>query len=209
MTSELRAIEREIDTYHLTNPLMRRPFAEAGWYFLAFCEEICIRDIVQESNDPLHEVVAKADNLVVHSKIPVQWLSRACHPNGIVPRQFNDALYKAAWDLSELSMKYLPFESAFTYATLGLLQINIDENRLKTSGPMRNDSKYDAYDRFMDIPIAQPDKLPDVTFLDRIDQSVRVEDDWFKYDLKPQIVMAGLESLEHLLADIFVLPTRS
>jgi len=206
LSAELRAIEREIDNYHLSNLLTKRPFAEAAWYFLAFCEERVVHDIIRPTGDALHEQVAAADNLIVHSKTPLQWLRRVCPPGGRIPSKFDESLYKAAWQLSQLSTEYLSFESAFTYATLGLLSISVDANKLKTTGPMRNDTQYDAYDRFMDIHRLPSVELSDTSFMDRVAASVRVRNEWFDYDLNPGIVRAGLESLAPLLANRFVLP---
>lgn len=203
---ELRAIEREIDAHHLLNPLTQRPFAEAAWYFLAFCEELMIREIIQEKEGALHEHRAMADNLIVHAKIPLQWLARACPPGGTVPRTFSDELYEAAWKFSELSMEYLSFESAFTYATMGLVSITVTGNRLKTAGPMRSDTQYDAYDRFIDLQKTSDETLADSSFSERIVASVRVRDDWFDYDLNPKIVRIGLEALGPHISSRFGLP---
>jgi hypothetical protein len=203
---ELRAIEREIDAHHLLNPLTQRPFAEAAWYFLAFCEELMIREIIQEKEGALHEHRAMADKLIVHAKIPLQWLARACPPGGTVPRTFSDELYEAAWKFSELSMEYLSFESAFTYATMGLVSITVTGNRLKTAGPMRSDTQYDAYDRFIDLQKTSDETLADSSFSERIVASVRVRDDWFDYDLNPKIVRIGLEALGPHISSRFGLP---
>jgi hypothetical protein len=68
----LRAIEREVEAHHLTNPLLGRRFGEAGWYFLAFCEELVVREIVQaESRGSLptmQHLGALADTLMMHAK---------------------------------------------------------------------------------------------------------------------------------------------
>jgi hypothetical protein len=107
VSEDLRAVEREIDAHHLANPLIRQPFARAGWYFLAFCEELAIREIVRQKASTAHESAALVDNLVVHAKWPLGWLRNACAPGGLIPQEFEDDMYEAAWRLSELSMEYL------------------------------------------------------------------------------------------------------
>src|ERR1700716_2849637 len=134
VSTELRAVEREIDAQHLLNPLMQEPFARAGWYFLAFCEELTMREIVTQRVTSAHEAAAFADNLIVHAKWPLQWLYQACPRGGAIPEEFDDSMYDASWRLSELSMEYLGFESAFTYATSGLVSLALDGNRIKSSG---------------------------------------------------------------------------
>ncbi len=132
VSEELRAVEREVDAYHLASLLIQQPFARAGWYFLASCEELFMREIVQQRLDTEHEVAAFTDNVIVHTKWPLRWLRRACPPGGTVPKGFDDDMYEAAWRLSELSMKYLDFEAAFTYATSGLVTLFLDGTRIKS-----------------------------------------------------------------------------
>ena len=38
LTPELRKIEKEIDNYYKSNPLVQLPFATAAWYLLASVE---------------------------------------------------------------------------------------------------------------------------------------------------------------------------
>jgi hypothetical protein len=206
LSEALRAAERDVDSQYLANPLVHRPFGQAGWYFLAFCEEISIRDIIRQDVKTLHENAAFADNLIVHTKWPLRWLWQTCSPGGAVPREIDDDLYKAAWQLSDLSMDYLTFESAFTFATLGFVTLTLEGDRIKTSGPMRNDSRFEAYDRFMPNPRIQADDPAALSFLNRVAASVRVEGGRFTYDLNPAIVQAGLESVAHLIDDQFSLP---
>ena len=80
LPAELRTAEREIDSQYLANPLVRLHFAEAGWYFLAFCDEFIIRDMIRQDAQTVHENAAITDNLVVHSKWPLRWLWQTCPP---------------------------------------------------------------------------------------------------------------------------------
>lgn len=205
VSKELRAVEDEIDSYYRTNPLAHLPFAEAAWYFLAFCEEIHVRDILREPEQPMHEQVATADNVIVHAKRPMLWLRTTCSPGGSIPPPLDDKLYEAAWNLSELGMEYLAFESAFTYASSGLVSLELEGDRIKTSGPMRNDSRFDAYDRLRGTH-PTPIEVEDTQFLTDILPSVQVQGNSFKYDLNPKIVKAALEALAPVIADRFVLP---
>jgi len=207
VSEELRAVEREVDAYHLASPLIQRPFAQASWYFLAFCEELVMREIVQQRTGTAHELAALADNIIVHAKWPLRWLRQACSPGGAIPRGFDDNMYEAAWRLSELSMKYLDFEAAFTSATSGLVTLTLDGSRIKSSGPMRNDGRFDAYDRFAQDSGAVDAEHVAAGFLERVAASVRVRGSTFDYDLNPQIVQAGLEALGPIVNDRFSLPT--
>ena len=133
---------------------MKKPFAEAAWYFLAACEEVHFLSLMSEmqgdESSSKSDYGALVDNVIVHSKWPMAWLFRSCPPNGSVPTGYDDDNYQASADLSTLAMKYLPFESAFSYATWGLADIRIDGAILRTDGVMTTDEVYDAYDRLID-----------------------------------------------------------
>ena len=144
VSEQLRAAEREIDAHHLTNPLFQQPFSIAAWWFLAACEEHGVREIIRRDAANSQELSAIADNVVRHAKWPLRWLTQACAQGGAVPREYNANLYSAAWQLSEHSMDYLAFESAFCYATYGLLTLSLEGNLIKASGPMRGDSRFEA-----------------------------------------------------------------
>lgn len=206
VSEELRAVEREVDAHHLANPLVQQPFARATWYFLAFCEELALMEIVRPSARTAHEAGALADNIIVHTKWPLKWLHQACSLGGNIPQQFDESMYEASRRLSELSMEYLEFESAFTYATSGLVTLTLEGNRIKSSGPMRTNARFDAYDRFtQDFGVVTQEQMAQ-SFSERVAASVRVRKGWFDYDLNPQTVQAGLEALGPIIDDRFVLP---
>ncbi len=75
---DLRKAEKEIDFHYVANPLAHQPWARAGWYFLAFCEEIVLYEVIRQDQRTSHGYAAIADNLIVHAKWPLRWLSQAC-----------------------------------------------------------------------------------------------------------------------------------
>ncbi len=152
-------------------------------------------------------MAALADNLIVHAKWPLKWLWQACERGGSIPRRFDDDRYDAAWQLSNLSLEYLNFESVFTYAGFGLLTLALDGSRITTSGPMREDSRFEAYDRFTGNPLITSSDPAAQSFLERLAASVRVRGHSFKYDLNPRVIQEGMESLGHLIDERFSLPS--
>lgn len=74
----LRQVEREIDTAYLVNPLTRRPFAEAAWYFLAHCEDLLVKEFVRgdQRKGESPNLAMLTDTLVVHPKHALLWLHR-------------------------------------------------------------------------------------------------------------------------------------
>jgi hypothetical protein len=84
--------------------------------------------------------------------------------------------------------------------------LTLDGNRIKSSGPMRNDSQFDAYDRYMVAPRMPLDDSPAQSFLNRVATSVRVQGSRFTYDVTPGIVQSGLESMARFVDGQFSLP---
>ena len=116
-SGELRSVEREIDAHHLSNPLFQQPFSVAAWWFLTICEEHMVREMIRPSDTGKHNWDSIANNVVMHAKWPLRWLTQACPQGSRVPREYDADLYKAAWQLSKHSYEYLAFESAFVEAT--------------------------------------------------------------------------------------------
>src|SRR5690242_13620309 len=130
VSDELRAAEREIDHQYSQNLLMQLPFAEACGYFLIICEELTFLPLLKEpSENPNHEF-ALADNMIQHAKAPIRWLKQACPAGGAVRQAYDEEMYEAAWDLSKLGLAYLSFEAAFSNATVGLLKLTLDGQRI-------------------------------------------------------------------------------
>jgi hypothetical protein len=209
VSPDLRAAEVAIDAHHHANPLVRRPFAVAAWHFLAFCEELVVREIVRSDRDggelTPHDYAAFADTLITHAKWPLRWLDRACRQGGSIPRSFDDGAYDAAWKLSDLGMNYLAFESAFTSATLGLITLSIEGHRITASSEMKADTRYEAYDRLTQ-PKSAP-RSPDAReFLEGVSASVRVKGGWFYYDLDSRTIARGLELFRSTVEARFSLP---
>ena len=103
-------------------------------------------------------------------------------------------------------MDYLSFEAAFTYASLGLITLSLHGQTVSASTELRADTRFEAYDR-----LTQPGEDVELgpfeeAFFDRIDRSVRIDGDWFDYDLNPQLVRAGVEALSPSIDRKFTLP---
>jgi hypothetical protein len=147
------------------------------------------------------------DNLIVHSKWPLRWLWNACASGGAIPSDFDDGMYKAAWELSDLSMRYLDFEAAFTYATAGIIPLHLDGRKIEADRRTWDQTRYDAYDRLtQDFDLAIPTSSSAEPFLARLATSVQIRGNDFRYDLNPAIVKAGLDALCPAIREQFSLP---
>lgn len=212
VSQQLRSIEAEIDGFHLSNPLLRLHFAPAAWYFLAVCEDMCLADALPASAGGTKttpaESAALSDNILVHSNWPLRWLSRGCEPGGVISTDYHDGNYDAAFQLSQLAMSYLPFESAFSYASWGLATLTLDGHRIKTAGPIREDARYDAYNRLVQ-DMSSFDFEPQFgAFHGLLASSTRVKQSTFTYDLNPRIVAAAIEFTGPVVEARFNLPAH-
>jgi hypothetical protein len=147
VSQELRAVEREIDTFYESNRLVTLPREQAVWYLLAFLEEIIVREVVRGKSRTDAEQAAIADNVVVDSKAPLFWLTRSCNPGGQVPAVVDWNFYDPAHALVDLSHAYTAFESAFSWASMGAVELRLEGDEIKATGPIADDKVFEAYDR--------------------------------------------------------------
>jgi hypothetical protein len=192
---ELRRVEHEIDRFHRANPLMQRSFMEAAWYFMAFCEDMVVKEITTSDTSALQRGAVIADQLVESMKWPLRWLRNACGAGGEVPSEIESSSYRASWDLWKLSGKYHFFESAFTYACAGVTRLELHGREIRSAPDLRDDTQYDAYDRLVNPELLQTPLEAD-EFLERIAHTVRVSGSKFSYDLSPRIVSEGLDAMQ-------------
>ena len=192
VSPELREAEREIDSSHLSNRLMAKPFAEAAWYFLASCEEHLVAPMINPSllaaPPDRYALGSQADSIITHAKWPLIWLRKTCDAGGQVPTRSREDMYLAACELSELSDDYLAFEAAYTYASIGAVKLNLDGTTIVPDPVLRDNLRYEAYDRLVDGGGDLPE-LDDLAELaHEIERTVRIKGERFAYKLNPSMV---------------------
>lgn len=169
VSPQLRAAEGEIDRVPLSNVLVRQPFSRAAWRFMAANEERVMREIVNSDRTGTsrhdQDYAALFDSIVVSTKWPMRWLLGNCRSGDTIPQAFDVGGYEAAHELSTLGQNYSHFEAAFTYASLGILTLALDDRWIRASDEFRRDTRYDAYDR-----LRQP-RMTD-TPLDGVDEVI-------------------------------------
>jgi hypothetical protein len=186
VSAELRAAEANIDSVPIRNALIRQPFSQAAWRFMAANEERIVREIVQtdRTGTSKHDqyYAALFDSVVVSTKWPMRWLLAGCRAGEKFPQRFDEDGNVAANDLSELGQNYSHFESALTYATLGVLTLGIEDRSIHASDEFRRDTRYDAYDRLRQArtPHTPLESLDAV--ISALGPTVRFNGEWFFYD---------------------------
>ena len=197
---ELRRAESEIDRAHQSNKLMNTPFGEAAWHYLALCEA---RLFVPFTNPTLltmpldeHALGALVDSTITQAKWPLVWLWRTCGNGGVIPYRFDKDMYDAALHLSEMSDDYLAFEAAYTYASIGVIDLRIDDTTILPDFTLRRDVRYEAYDRLVDGRGAEHlnGNGEQLELMHRINASLRLKGNRFSYRVTPHMVRLAEDS---------------
>ncbi len=210
VSEDLRKVEKDIDVAYRENLLCSLPRVTAVCCLLASCEELFVRQVVHLTNSAtppsIHEESALADAVINQLKWPLIWLLQSCPVGGQLGCGYDGERYHAAWKLSELAHDYVSYESAFTYASKGLLSLALDDHTIVTTGPIRDDTRYDAYDRLVDTTNKATDSGELLRILDLVAPTVRIDGPLFSYHLTPRLIKQVLASAGPLIDNRFELP---
>ena len=207
ISPELRAVENSIDRAHFSNPLMDKRRTAGIWFFNAACEEFFVMRVVETSTEiPLNEAAAFADNLIHLAKWPMRWLTERCSIGGKLPTRFDVDMYSAAKELADLGHDYSLFESAYSYASWGLLSLGLEDANIIPTGPMRDDQRYEAYDLLTDITAKEEHAVDAAFAIGIVKGSVRIDGQRFHYPLGPRTMVPVLEHVSAEFKKKFPLP---
>jgi len=213
LSPALREAERAIDEQHASNPLFNYPRASSLWAFLAACEEHFVRQAIWEFEDPqefggIYQNRALADNVVNFAKWPMRWLIGKCSGDGPAAPGYDPERYEAARQMTELADDYLSFEAAFSYASWGVCQLHLDGKRIMPSGAIREDTRYEAYDRFQDVKEKSETLVSMADLAGLVAPSLRVKGRTFSYHIGPKLVRKALEWASPAFDARFSLPEK-
>ena len=206
VSDELRAVEREVDTFYQNNALLSLSRSQAMWHFLAECEEWFFRRHAKGE-----QIDLALDDVVINlARWPLRWLWKHCrstfeerHP------RVKDDYYKDAHEMACLGYNYDWFEAAFTYASMGRLSLELDEDCIRPKWLDQNHVRYDAYDRLRDSaegpPVDEDDSVSN-RIAKIILPTVRLRNDRFEYDLNPRIFKQVYSAIDEPLSRQFNLP---
>ena len=150
VSPELRKIEKEIDNYYKSNPLVKLPFATAAWSLLAYAENSVLMEHVRHQLTS-QELEIMGDNFVNELKAPMVWLLLACKPDGQIPVAYDHKVLQASRNLFRLGKKYQWFEEAYTYASRGWIKLELHESTIQPTKEFSTDQEYRAYARLMKV----------------------------------------------------------
>ena len=209
VSPELRKIEKEIDDYYKSNPLVNLPFATAACSFLTFAEFESRKQVSNVSTS--QELETQGDNFINELKEPMFWLFRACEQGGQIPSACDDDVFQASWDLFKLGKKYQWFEAAYTYASNGLIKLELEGSTIQPAKEFFKGMEYQAYGRLMKahqtdegMSLINVDDFHSVT--DAISSSVKVKGNRFAYKMNPRMVSDAIKAMSPGYDIAFSLP---
>ncbi len=212
VSPELREVEKEIDSYYKSNPLLKLPFATAAWYLLSSAEEYMLNEQIGGLSrvQDIHNLGSDFITEIEHS---MSWIYHACEQSGQISIARDNDLYKASKDLFELGRKYDWFIFAYTCASGKdrVLDLELQGSTIQPTGDFFASIEYEAYNILIDPrepeearPFLNPEHFP----VKAIKDSLKIEGDRFHYTLEPKIV-ADMKTYLHPLFDrMFILPSR-
>ena len=210
LTCKLREIEKEIDLYYKSSPLVNLPFATAAWYLLAFAEDYMLKEKVAAING-IQDLHALASDFVVELEHPMSWLYNACEQGGQVSFAYDKNLYEASRDLFELGRKYDWFVFAYTCASNGVLGLELQGSTIQPTGDFFTGIEYEAYNILID-PYHEQEALSSMNFdnfpIGAIGRSLKIQDDRFHYKLNPKMVSDTTMVMRPLFDRMFSLPSE-
>lgn len=209
LTPELRRAEKEIDNHYRSNPLVNLPFARAAWALLAFGEEKMLKEINPSSTSQY--IAAATNNLVNDLKVPMHWLYHDCGQGGQIPFEYNDEIFRASWDLFDLGTEYSRFVAAYTYASRGWIELELQGSTIQPTENLFNGIEYEAYNRLIK-PNESREALSSVNFgkfpMEAIDLALKIHGDRFHCDPNPRMVADTVTAMSPIFDSAFSLPSE-
>lgn len=134
-----RAVESQIDTAFVEQPLLRRDHTNALFHVLL---EIELQ--LDHIGDAAQERAIKLDTLVNVLKYAVAWVATADGSRRTSEDDFDDARREAA-RLVAAASHYLWFEVAYTYGSRDVIDLTLHEHHFRTTRVLVDETRYEAY----------------------------------------------------------------
>ena len=210
VSPELREIEKEVDDYYKSNPLLKLPFATAAWSLLTYAEEYMLNEQTRGISG-VQDIHALGSDFITEIEHSMSWIYHVCEQSGQIPFARDNDLYKASKDLFELGRKYDGFVFAYKCASDGVLELELQGSTIQPTGDFFTSIEYEAYNILIDPhepEEVQFDLNPRNSPIEAILYSVKVEGDRFRYKLNPRMVADMKTYLKPLFDRMFLLPSE-
>jgi len=207
VSPEIRNVEKEIDKFYLTNPLLNENFGYAAWFYSAFCEDTIARDALSLNNSNIHHSKYETENHTEALKYGIKWLYDNCSKNGEIIRKYNDSHYGFSKELYELAINYHLFSVILTYASRGLveLELKLNDKTIFAKRPLFLSSEYEAFSRLTQENPSDKFNFQDYP-INPSDISLRFKDDRFFYSYNTSTILKIKEFYSEFNNGRFQLP---
>ena len=112
-------------------------------------------------------------------------------------------------EMSILAEKYEAFISAFTYASHGFIELELNGNKVQAKSKW--DLRYEAYDRLVNIMSVHEERKTNIlsfNLLEQINNSVTVSGEQFSYKFGKRIIEEAIKYLSDHFTRSFRLPSN-
>ena len=214
VSPELRKVEKEIDNYYKSNPLLTQPFTTAAWHLLAYAEEYMLNEQRGEVSS-VQDIHNLGSDFITEIEHAMTWIYRECEQSGQIPFARDNDLYKASKDLFELSQKYDWFIFAYTCASGKdrVLDLELQGSIIQPTGDFFASIEYEAYNILIDprepeeaLRALNYENLP-ILAIQAIQQSLKIEGNRFRYEFNENMVSDMKTYLKPFLDRMFLLPS--
>ena len=174
---------------------------------MAFFEDSMLSPKLRKEVLSLSEIAAMSDNLMVNIQYPLAWLSKSCKPGKNKNYEYSDVNYSDSNEMCKLAIEYNAFSSAFTYASHGIIALDLHNTDIVIEDKLFFDSRYEAYDRL----VLLQEKKPNYTygdFLPLLEKNLNVSGDRFHYQIGEKIIHAVSSHTKPLIEECFELPDK-
>ena len=212
VSDELREVEKEVDHYYKSNPLLKLPFATAAWSLLAYAEDYMLNE-QSGGISSIQDIHALGSDFITELEHPMLWIYRDCEEGDNFSTTFDGNLYAASKDLFELGQKYDWFIFAYTCASGKdrVLDLELQGSTIQPTGDFFANIEYEAYNILIDprepeegLFFLNPHNFP----IEAIQHSLRIESDRFRYELDTRMVTDTITYLRPLFDRMFLLPSE-
>ena len=159
----------------------------------------------------VQDVHALGSDFITEIEHSMSWIHHTCEQGGKIPFSYHPELYNASKDLFELGRKYDWFVFAYTCASGGELELELQGSTIRPTGDFFSSIEYEAYNILIDprepeeaLPFLDPSNFPRAA----IQNSLKVEGDRFSYKLDTRMVSDVKTYLKPLFDRMFLLPSE-
>jgi hypothetical protein len=189
---------------------MARPCPSALWHLLAVYEDFQFVPSITQVHTR-REDEALIDNVKFYLKDALYWVRSACPAGTGIPSSIDWDDYEDGCRLLILASEYDHFVAAYTYASYGVIGLDVSGKSLVVDSDLLKDSRFEAYDRLIgkyDVKefLQQFDRELQHRLKREIGRYVEMRDGRFRISTKENILAPAVAHFSAVVDQAFTLP---